>query len=142
MRPTFVAALAAGLVMVLAASGCRTTVNTVENTERQGVRQMVNDSRVITDRTLNRKVNVVGVNATTAPNGVMRVQIEVVNLKSSPQTFFSSFEWFDANAMQVSSASGGWTQRQIMGRESMMLQATAPTPECRDFRLKLMENPR
>jgi len=46
---------------LLALAGC-TTVNTVENADKQGQRQMVTDQRAITDASLGRKVSIVGVN--------------------------------------------------------------------------------
>ncbi len=128
--------------LILAGAGCRTTVNTLEHAEGQGLRQPVSDRRIITDGTLNRRVSLVGVNTATGTNGIMSVQVEVENRTSNIQTFFYKFEWFDASGMQVGSAGGGWTERQILGRESIMIQAAAPHQLCRDFRLKLMENPK
>jgi len=143
MKPRHcLAAVVAAVLGIVSTSGCRTTVNTVENAEKQGMRQMVSDSRVITDASLNKKVNVVGVNTVTMPNGILRVQIEAQSRKSKVQTFFYSVEWFDLNGMQVSSAGGGWAERQILGREVMSITATAPSPTCKDFRLKLIEDPR
>ena len=133
--------LAAAIALALAGAGC-TTMNTVENADRQGHRNMVSDSRVITDGTLNKRVNVVGINAATMPNGILKIQVELQNRTNHSQTFFSTVEWFDMDGMKVSTAGGGWAERQILARESLMVIAVAPSPECKDFRLKLMENPR
>jgi uncharacterized protein YcfL len=127
--------------LALVGVGC-TSVNTVANAEPQGQRQMIKDSRVITDRGLNRTARVVGINTTTTPSGIMRIQVEVLNLRRSAQTFFYNLEWFDLNGMQVTTAGGGWTEHQIMGKETATLQATAPSPACKDFRMKLIEHRR
>lgn len=133
--------LAICAAFALAGAGC-TTVNTVENANRQGQRNMISDSRVITDGTLNKRVSIVGVNTQDLPNGLLKIQVEVLNLTNSNQGFFSTIEWFDLNGMKVSTAGGGWTERQIMARESLMIVAVAPNPRCKDFRMKLMEDPR
>jgi uncharacterized protein YcfL len=125
----------------LVGGGC-TSVNTYENAAPQGQRQEVADSRVITDPTLAARACVVGVNAATAANGIMRLQVEVKNLTRRAQTFFYNIEWFDLNGMLVSTAGGGWTERQIMSKEILTIQATAPSIACKDFRMKLMEHPR
>lgn len=122
-------------------TGC-TTVNTIEPAQQAGVRQMVNDKRVITDPSLNSKVNVVGLNVAATPDGLMRLQVEVVNRRSSVQDFFYQVEWFDMNGMLTDTTSGGWKTRQILGKETMTLTAVAPNANCKDFRVKFIENPR
>jgi uncharacterized protein YcfL len=85
---------------LLALSGC-TTVNTVENADKQGQRQMVTDQRAITDASLGRKVSIVGVNQSMTPGGLLKVQVELQNRTRSLQRFSYNFEWFDANGMQI-----------------------------------------
>src|ERR1039458_4702126 len=80
----------------LALSGC-TTVNSVENADKQGQRQMVTDQRAITDASLDRKVSIVGVNQSMTPDGLLKVQVELQNRTRSLQRFNYRFEWFDAN---------------------------------------------
>ena len=129
--------------LALVGVGCAsTTVNTLENADAQGERQAVRDNRVATDGSLNRKARVVGLTSATAPNGIMRLQVEVMNLSRGAQTFFYNLEWFDLNGMQVTTAGAGWTERQVMGREITTILVTAPSPACKDFRLKLIEKPR
>ena len=59
-------------VALLAVAGCRTSMNTIENAQKEGQRQMISDSRVITDSSLARKVSFVGINQTMKPGGVLR----------------------------------------------------------------------
>src|SRR5437763_1357881 len=89
-----------GLSLVVCLSGC-TTVNTVENANKEGVRNMVTDQRAVTDAGLNRKVSIIGVNTTLLPSGLLKVQVELENRTRSMQHFIYRFEWFDANGMQV-----------------------------------------
>ena len=85
---------------LLVLAGC-TTVNSVENADKQGQRQMVTDQRAITDASLGRKVSIVGVNQSMTPGGLLKVQVELQNRTRSLQRFNYRFEWFDANGMQV-----------------------------------------
>lgn len=129
--------LAAGL---LAVSGCKTSVNSVENAQKAGQRQMISDSRVITDESLGKKVSIVGVNTAMTPGGLLKVQVELLNKTRSYQAFNYRFEWFDANGMLMNSLTPAVIGSSIEGKESKFISAVAPTPTCKDFRLKLLEN--
>lgn len=132
--PKSILGLALTLVLLTA---CSTTLNTVERSEPVGQRQMVNDKRIITDAGLNRAVRIVGVNET--PGDFLKVQIELQNTTRSLKSFNYRFEWFDANGMQVNSPTSIYIPRQIEGKESLFISATAPTPSAKDFRVKLIE---
>jgi len=123
-------------------SGCATTVNTVENAEKAGVRQMVSDRRVVTDRTLENRIALVGINQAQTDAGFLRIQLEMYNLKRTVQHFFYTVEWFDANGMRVQTATGGWTEQQILPRESLFITLTAPNQQAKDFVVKMVEDPR
>ena len=132
------------LFPVLAASvfmlaGCGTTVNSVENAQKEGQRNMVSDQRVITSPSLNRRVNIVGVNSAMTPGGLLKVQVELENHTRSVQRFLYRFEWFDANGMQVNNILSASVPEQIEGKESKFIYSIAPTPACRDFRVKFIE---
>ncbi len=132
-------ALLASAVFV---SGCATTVNTVENADKVGVRQMVRDKRVVSDRTLENRIALVGINQMETPAGFLRIQLEMYNLKRTVQNFFYTVEWFDADGMRVETATGGWTEQQVLPRESVFITLTAPTPRAKDFVVKMVEDPR
>jgi uncharacterized protein YcfL len=138
MKTGIFSALAGALL--LAAAGCTTSVNSVENAQKSGQRAMVADQRVITDGSLDRKVSIVAVNSAMTPGGVLRVQIELLNQTRSRQRFSYTFEWFDANAMQVTSVTAPTIPDVIEGGEDKFISAVAPTPACRDFRVKLIKN--
>src|SRR3989339_621808 len=133
------ACLLASTVFVFASC---TTVNTVERATPIGTKQVIADKRVITDDTLKRKVNIVGLNEGITPGGFLQVQIEVLNQKNSMQNFSYRFEWFDMNGMLINTPTSVWIPRQIEGQETLSITAVAPTTTAKDFRVKFMENVR
>jgi len=122
----------------LALTGC-TTVNSVENAQKEGQRNMIADQRAITDASLNRKVSIVGVNTAMTPGGLLKVQVELENRTRSRQAFLYHFEWFDANGMQVNNILSANIPEQIEGKESKFIYCIAPNQNCRDFRVKFIE---
>lgn len=122
----------------LALTGC-TTVNSVENAQKMGQRNMITDSRVISDGSLSRKVSIVGVNTSMTPGGLLKVQVEVFNRTRSHQAFLYQFEWFDLNGMQVNNILSARIPEQIEGQESKFINGLAPTAACHDFRVKFIE---
>jgi uncharacterized protein YcfL len=129
------------LAATLITAGCSSTsVNTVERAEPVARRDMMSDKRIITDRGLNRRVRILGVNQTTGPGGFLKVQVEVLNTTSGPETFNYRFEWFDENGNIIEVPSAAAISKQIEGKESVFLIGVAPKETAKDFRLKLIEN--
>ena len=126
--------------LLLAVSGCKTSVNSVENAQKTGQRQMISDQRAVTDTGLGKKVSIVGVNSAMTPGGFLKVQIELLNTTRSAQRFSYHFEWFDANGMQLTTLTTAEIPDQIEGGEDKFISSVAPTPACRDFRVKFIEN--
>jgi uncharacterized protein YcfL len=131
--------LAALCVVALALGGCHNPINSVENAQKEGQRTMVADQRVVTDTGLNKSVSVVGINTAMTPGGVLKVQAELLNRTKSLHRFSYRFEWFDINGMQLTTVMTTTVPDQIEGGESKFISAVAPTPACKDFRLKLYE---
>jgi uncharacterized protein YcfL len=126
--------------LLLAVSGCQTSVNSVENAQKTGQRQMVADQRAVTDTSLGKKVSIVGVNSAMTPGGLLKVQIELLNTTRSLQRFSYHFEWFDANGMQLTALTAAEVPDEIQGGEDKFISSLAPTPACRDFRVKFIKN--
>jgi uncharacterized protein YcfL len=126
--------------LLLAVTGCKTSVNSVENAQKTGQRQMISDQRVVTDTDLGKKVSIVGVNSAMTPGGFLKVQIELLNTTGSFQRFSYHFEWFDANGMQLSTLTAAEIPNEIQGGEDKFISSVAPTPACKDFRVKFIEN--
>lgn len=131
--------LAALFIVALALGGCHNPINSVENAQKEGQRTMVSDQRVVTDTGLNKSVSVVGLNTAMTPGGVLKVQAELLNRTKSLHRFSYRFEWFDMNGMQLTTVMTTTVADQIEGGESKFISAVAPTPACKDFRLKLYE---
>lgn len=131
----FLALLPACLML----AGC-TTVNTVENSDKAGQKTMVGDKRVITDSSLSRRIQVVGINVDEGgAGGLLRVQVELVNRTRSRHAVNLLWEWFDQAGMLVSTPMSTGTTRSIEGGESVHIAVTAPNPRVKDFKLKLIE---
>lgn len=131
--------LAGLFALVFVVAGCHNPMNSVENAQKEGQRTMVADQRVVNDIGLSRSVSVVGVNTGMTPGGVLKVQVELLNRTKSFHRFTYRFEWFDQNGMQLNNVLSAAIADQIEGGESKFISAIAPTPACKDFRLKLLE---
>ena len=123
---------------VLFPAGC-TTVNTLESAQSSAQRQMLPDKRVLTDSTINRSVNILGVNSATGPAGFLKIQVELQNRTSRPRSFTYRIEWFDENGMIINLPTATAIPRTIEGKETISITATAPTEKAKDFRIKLLE---
>lgn len=135
MKIQFACLLAVGLV----AAGCHNPINSVENAQKEGQRNMIADQRVVNDSGLGKSVSVVGINTGMTPGGFLKVQAELLNRTKSLHRFSYRFEWFDANGMQINNVANPVVADQIEGGESKFISAVAPTMSCKDFRLKLLE---
>jgi uncharacterized protein YcfL len=129
------------LALALLAPACK-SMNTTEPAHPVGQKQLVEDRRITSDPSLNRRVRIVGVNTAETPEGYLKVQVELHNPTRSLQNFSYRFEWFNLQGMEVSSSAQAFIPKQIEGRESLYVSAMAPTIACKDFRLKLIENVR
>ena len=138
MKTKFILSLAGALLLVV--SGCKTSVNSVENAQKTGQRSMITDQRVITDGSLKKKVSIVGVNTATTPGGFLKVQVELLNTTRSLARFSYHFEWFDINGMQLNTSASVEVPDQIQGGEDKFISSIAPTTACKDFRVKFIEN--
>jgi uncharacterized protein YcfL len=74
------------------------------------------------------------------PGGFLKVQIEFLNTTRSLQRFSYHFEWFDANGMQLTTLTPAEVPDEIQGGEDKFISSVAPTPACKDFRVKFIEN--
>lgn len=138
MIPTLRTVLAVVTLTAIAA-GCRSTVNTVENLDKAAMPTVIRDARIVTDAGLDGMVAVTRLSTAVAATGVMRLQVELENLSSDPETFNLLLEWYDGDGMRVFSPNEGWQQIRMMARESRSLVYAAPNPTAKDFRIKLLE---
>ena len=128
--------LSAALGLALSA-GCHRTVNTVA----VGDSQITEYQWIQTDSGLNDIAHVVSARKDRV-NGLLKVQVELTNLRNHDERIVYKFQWLDANGMEVPSISNDWVPKVINGRESLMIVGVAPDPRVTDCRLKLQENVR
>lgn len=128
------------LLVSLTGAGCRSTrVNTVEPSESAAQREVVEDRRIIKDRSLSKAVRVIGLNVAAGQEGFLKIQVEVENTSRSLKSFTCSVEWFDENGIFIDLPTANARPRSIEGGEILSITATAPTPRAKDFRIKFLE---
>lgn len=128
------------LFALVAGAGCRSTqMNTMEPAQPAAQREMISDKRVLKDQSLNKAVNIVGVNSAVGEGGFLKIQVEVENRSRSLKSFTYTVEWFDENSMLIELPTAHARPRSLEGGEIAVITATAPTPRARDFRIKFLE---
>ena len=101
---------------------------------------MVDDKRILTDASLDQRARIMAVNEAMTPGGLLQVQVELLNQRRSLRRITYQFQWFDASGMQVNSPmSAAVIPLSLEGKESVFISGVAPTPACKDFRLRLMQ---
>ena len=144
-------AIAAGC-LALAVAGCQNTVNTVENADKNMTPNTIRDARFITDGFLKDRLALRDLVVSQTPDGFMRVQLEVVNVRIGPfaQTWSSlkddnpyhihyKFTWFTQDGMAVDTILSDWQNAMVIPGESLYLQSVAPRLDCKDFKISLKE---
>lgn len=128
------------LLAAVAFAGCESSpsVNTVQNAQTVGRPNYIQDRRIITDKPFSHAVAVIALNTAMTSGDLLKVQVELLNRTGSIQRYSYSFEWFDVNGMQVDGSLTTVNPDQINPGESKFISAVAPSPACRDFRLKLL----
>ena len=135
---TACASLLAGVATLC---GCASSMNTTERAQPVGQAEMVDEKRVLTDRGLDVRARIMGVNQSTTAGGMLKVQVELLNTTRSTRNLHYRFEWFDQNGMEVKTpATVARIPLTLEGKESKFISGVAPTPACKDFRLKLTKN--
>ena len=140
--------------LLLTLTGCQDTVNNIEAQDKTMKMNMVQDSRYVTDSFLKDRLRLVGVNTSETAEGLMRVQLTAVNVRTgvlaqawsslsndNPYRIQYKFTWFDLNGMAVDSIFSTWQERRIILGETVQFQSVAPRKDCKDFRIELKEAP-
>jgi uncharacterized protein YcfL len=117
-------------------AGCKSTVNTVEPAQPTNLPRMVDDKRVLTDKSLGKAVRIVGLNDAIGSDGMRKLQVTVFNSTSSAARFNYKVEWFDAQGMLIGSPQAAPQYREILGGETLSLIATSPKTGVSDFRIQ------
>lgn len=70
---------------------------------------------------------------TQEKNGLMMVQVPLLNDAQVDQSFQYQFRWFDATGVAIKAAQRPYEVVTISGRDTAYAQAVAPTPEARKW---------
>jgi len=149
MRKTGLFILLGGLLLV---AGCQNSANRVENADRVMTPNIVNDKRFVTDGFLADRLKLTGLVTTATADGLLRVQITAVNVRTgffsqmwsgmtreNPYPIQYKFTWFDKNGMAVDSIVSTWKEMTVIPGEEVQIQSVAPNRDCKDFSIQLKE---
>ena len=149
MRKTGLFILLGGLLLV---AGCQNSANRVENADRVMTPNIVNDKRFVTDGFLADRLKLTGLVTTATADGLLRVQITAVNVRTgffsqmwsgmtreNPYPIQYKFTWFDKNGMAVDSIVSTWKEMTVIPGEEVQIQSVAPNRDCKDFTIQLKE---
>ncbi len=127
------------VLVALSVGGCR-TVNSSERAESQASPEFVDDKRVSTDPSAKASANIISINETRLPSGLLKVQAEIYNKTRVKRTVNYRFEWVRQDGMAAQGLTSGWKSVRLFGKERKLISATATDPEAVDFRLKIVDN--
>jgi len=132
---------AAALIASLALAGCSTTAG-VEATGRtswdeQGAR-ILEKNVVFNSSGLKGDIQIVDVKSAMAGD-IMRAQATLRSKDRDTLPFQYRFEWYDAGGIEINSGAGSWKPLILYGRETKTIQAVAPDPRAKEFKLKIRE---
>lgn len=128
--------ITAAIVLLAVSAGCK-QINTTERAEPTYKANVVNEHRVTTDIFLADKAKILQIRQATVSGNLLRVDVEVQNDKTWQGNFDYAFDWFDQQGMPFDTPTDTWISRSIGPGETVSLDAVAPSPQCKDFRLKL-----
>jgi uncharacterized protein YcfL len=136
------------LILLLAAAGCVTRVETVQSPQPGSSRpepvqsalqrQTVTDKRVVIDPALDQAIRLVGIKSVVGSEGYLKIQLNVQNQTGSVKNFSYRIDWFDKDGMALPMAASADLTWMLLSHETSFLAATAPTPAARDFRVTFL----
>ena len=127
------------LAVLVVVPACN-TINSTERATPTAHPNVVPDQRVVTDSSLARHARVTGVTQATLPGDMLKVQVTLQNTTSFTQRVIYLFEWYNGAGMLVATHMSVWQSLTLQGRESVTVTGVAPTPQAKDFKLKLKES--
>lgn len=132
---------AAVLIAALGLAGCSTTAG-VETTgkmawDEQGARTLEKNV-LFSNSGLKGDIQIVDVKSAMAGD-IMRAQATLRSKDRDTLPFQYRFDWYDAGGIEINSGAGSWKPLILYGRESKTIQAVAPDPRAKEFKLKIRE---
>jgi uncharacterized protein YcfL len=118
--------------------GCK-SVNNVERANPQASPSYVEDQRIITDATLANKLQILSINEATVSGDMLKIQATLQNTSLRARTIKYRFEWIRADGMEQASPANSWRTVRMQSGEVRAISGIGPSPQIRDFRLKIQE---
>ncbi len=140
-------------VLLLLATGCQNTVNTVENADKSAASTTIKDKRFVTDGFLRNRLLLRSVRLAPGASGNMVAEVAATNVRTgffselwssltgeNPYPVDYKFTWQNADGMTVETPLSAWRTVQVIPGETVYFKSVAPTPDCRDFILNVKES--
>ena len=121
MKKVYLCAMLAGVL--LGGFGCQNTANSIENADKTMQTNTIADRRFVTDGWLRDRLKLTGLNTSTTADGLLRVQLTAVNVRTgffdqmwsgmtgeNPYKIKYRFTWFDKGGMAVESILSTWQE--------------------------------
>ena len=145
------------IMMIIGSSlliyGCQSTVDTLENKQKNMQRNEVDISRVSTDGYLQRRLQIIRVDKKQQPDGLLKVQVTARNIRTdfwsqigswfmgdNPYHITYRFTWLDKDGMEVETAASTWIPLTVLPGDTIRLRAISPNSRCKDFTLSIRED--
>jgi len=132
---------------------CQATVNTLDNTEKTMQATSIDTSKVSTDGFLKDRLDIIRVDKKQRDDGLLSIQVTAQNIRTSfwsqasswfmgdnPYQIAYRFTWFDADGMEVETATSTWVPLIVIPGDTVRLKAISPSAQCKDFSLAIREN--
>jgi uncharacterized protein YcfL len=139
-RTIKVTLLVAASAAMIAVVGCKKTESSYERTKPTYQLNTVDAAKVETDPVLATRARLVQIRQGMAQGDLLQIDAEFVNGDVWSGDINYKFEWFDDQGMPVETPTTGWLPKHIQAQEHYSLDAVAPSPKCKDFRLKLQRS--
>lgn len=91
---------------------------------------------IVNNRKLARGIQIVDLKSTFAGD-ILKAQVTLVSKYSSTLSFQYKFAWFNKDGVEIDPDSLPWTPLIMYGNETKSIQATAPNPWAREFKIKI-----
>jgi uncharacterized protein YcfL len=128
------------LAAVVAVAGCAKTENTYQRNKPTYQVNQVDAAKIETDPFLSGKAQFVQARQAIVQQNLLKVDVEFINNDAWSGDIDYKFEWFDDQGMPVETPTTGWGIKHVQAQEHFSLDAIAPNPQCKDFRLKLQRD--
>ena len=126
------------LLACLLGAGCRHSMNSIENADKEGIARPITDMRFIMDETLAKHVALLQVDTARNANNLLEVQLEAANFIHKAAKIKYQFTWFNSQGMQVNALVSDWEKATLVPGQKLYIRRVAPQPDCADFKINLI----